>query len=141
MIKQLKYNDIKTDKINCEYSYEITEDSIIEVSKDACLDFLEKNIIKYTKDEYLYLYEFCTIKCTEFMNIKERLKIKKYCNMSFEVSHHLDKITLGRSILETEEVSHYVILSKDINNYITQLRFCIATLANILNISKEDKNE
>lgn len=127
--KKLKYND---DSIEINYNTELAEDSAIEVSKEACFEYLDTNVLKYTIEEYLFLYKVCTTKCSEFIEIKNKLKISTYCNMSYEISHNLDKITLGKSVLDSSDISNYVILSKDINNYITQLKFCISILRNIL---------
>lgn len=120
------------DEIQIDYTPELKEDSTLEVAKDACFYYLEYNDVKYNKEEFEYLISFCYDKFNKINKLKSQMQIKKYSHLSFEIASTLDKITLGDSILETDKRNNYMLLTKDVNNILVQLRFCIGVLNKIL---------
>lgn len=121
------------DEIQIDYSSELKSDSTIEVAKEVCYLYLEEDQIKYSLTELEYLINFCQNKFIEINKIKKQMKIKNYSHSCYEISCALDRITLGNSILEEENITNYIILTKDINNLLFQLRFCVGVLYKMIN--------
>lgn len=142
----MKKNNLLTDKliqneqeINIDYSEELQLDAVLEVSKKTCYAFLEDEEIQYSKEEINTLFGMCSFQYDKLSKVKKSLKIKKYSNYNVEIAKSLDSITLGDSVLEKKESSHYLSICKDINAALTQLKFCILILNSMLSILELDQ--
>lgn len=139
MKKNNLFSKLKTheQEVNIDYSEELHLDAVLELSKKTCYLFLEGEEIPYNKEEIMNLFDLCSYQYDKYSKLKSSLKIKSYSNYNVEIAKSLDYITLGDSVLEKKESSHYLSICKDINAALTQLKFCILILNSILEIFED----
>lgn len=126
--------------IEVDYTEEYQSDAVIAIAQDVCFTYLKSDEIKYSIAEIRSLLELCEIIYVKHITLRENLKIKPINNTyNVDIAKSLDNITLGKTLFETNEISFYQLIAKDITSLCNDTKFCIITLTKILREYEEQE--
>lgn len=126
--------------IEVDYTEEYQSDGVLAVAKDVCFTYLNTDEVKYSIPEIESLLELCEMIYVKHITLRENLKIKPLNNnYNLDIAKALDNITLGSTLFESNEITYYQLIAKDITSLCNELKFCILTLTKIIREHQEQE--